>query len=47
MLLMATPAARVVLSAVSYARRRDWVFVALTLIVLLQLLASVFVAFQP
>ena len=46
MLLMATPAARVVLSAVSYARRRDWGFVVLTLIVLLQLLASVFVAFQ-
>ena len=45
-LLMATPAARVVLSAVSYARRRDWVFVVLTLIVLLQLLASVIIAFQ-
>ena len=45
-LLMATPAARVVLSAISYLRRRDWVFATLTLIVLLQLLASVFVAFR-
>ena len=45
-LLMATPPARVVLSAVSYARRHDWRFVVLTLVVFLQLLASVFVAFQ-
>jgi uncharacterized membrane protein len=45
-LLMATPVARVMLSAVSYARRRDWLFVALTLIVFLQLLASVLIAFQ-
>ena len=45
-LLMATPVARVVASAVSYARRRDWVFVVLTLIVFLQLVASVIVAFQ-
>jgi uncharacterized membrane protein len=45
-LLMATPVARVVLSAISYALRRDWVFVALTLVVFLQLVASVIVAFQ-
>jgi uncharacterized membrane protein len=45
-LLMATPAARVVLSAVSYLRRRDWLFATLTLIVLLQLLASVIVALR-
>ena len=45
-LLMATPAARVVLSAVSYARRRDWRFVVLTLIVFLQLVASVIIAFR-
>jgi uncharacterized membrane protein len=45
-LLMATPAARVVLSAVSYARRRDWLFVSLTLIVFLELAASVVVAFR-
>ena len=46
LLLMATPAARVVLSAVSYARRRDWVFAALTLVVLLELVATVLVAFH-
>jgi uncharacterized membrane protein len=45
-LLMATPAARVALSAVSYARRRDWRFVVLTLIVFLQLVASVIIAFR-
>ncbi len=45
-LLMATPAARVVLSSISYFRRRDWLFAALTLIVALQLLASVIVAFR-
>jgi uncharacterized membrane protein len=45
-LLMATPVARVVASAISYARRRDWLFAILTLIVFLQLAASVIVAFQ-
>ena len=45
-LLMATPTARVVVSAASYARRRDWLFVVLTLVVFLQLVASVIVAFQ-
>jgi uncharacterized membrane protein len=45
-LLMATPPARVVVSAVVYARRRDWVFVCLTLVVLVELMASVVLAFQ-
>ena len=45
-LLMATPIARVLLSAFTYLRRRDWLFAALTLIVFLQLVASVIVAFQ-
>jgi uncharacterized membrane protein len=46
LLLMATPAARVILSAFTYLRRRDWVFAILTLVVLLELVASVFVAFK-
>jgi uncharacterized membrane protein len=46
LLLMATPAARVILSAVTYLRRRDWAFAILTLVVLLELVASVFVAFR-
>jgi uncharacterized membrane protein len=46
LLLMATPAARVVLSAFTYLRRRDWLFAALTLVVVLELLASVFVAIK-
>jgi uncharacterized membrane protein len=43
-LLMATPAARVVVSVVDYARERDWVFVTLTVIVLCELLLSVLTA---
>jgi len=43
--LLATPAARVVISVVEYVRERDWLFVALTLIVLLTLAGSVAVAF--
>jgi len=38
--LLATPAARVVVSAITYARERDWLFVALTLTVLAELIAS-------
>jgi len=38
------PAARVVVSSVAYARRRDWTFMLLTLIVLGELLASLVVA---
>ena len=43
--LLATPATRVAISVVEYARERDWLFVALTLIVLLTLAGSVLVAF--
>ena len=44
-ILLATPAARVVISVVEYVRERDWLFVSLTLIVLLTLAGSVVVAF--
>ena len=43
-LLIATPAARVVLSLVEYLSARDWFFVAATTIVLLELLAGVIAA---
>jgi uncharacterized membrane protein len=46
LLLMATPPARVVLSAFTYLRRRDWVFAVLTLVVLLELVASIVVALK-
>jgi uncharacterized membrane protein len=39
-ILIATPPARVVLSVVEYARERDWRFVALSAIVLLELMAG-------
>ncbi len=44
-ILLATPTARVVVSVVEYARERDWLFVALTLTVLLALVGSVVLAF--
>jgi uncharacterized membrane protein len=44
LLLMATPIARVAVSAFTYACRRDWLFAALTGIVLLELFASVVAA---
>lgn len=44
-ILLATPAARVVVSVAEYARERDWLFVALTLTVLLALVGSVVLAF--
>jgi len=44
-ILLATPAARVIVSVVGYVRERDWLFVALTLAVLLALAASVGAAF--
>lgn len=44
-ILFATPTARVVISIVEYFRERDWLFVALTSIVLLTLAGSVVVAF--
>ena len=39
-ILLATPVARVVVSIVEYVRERDWRFATLTIIVLLELLAS-------
>jgi uncharacterized membrane protein len=42
--LLATPAARVVVSTINYARERDWLFVVLTLTVLAELIASTIVA---
>ena len=38
--LLMTPATRVVVSMVEYARERDWLFVVMTAIVLLELLGS-------
>ena len=38
--LLATPVARVLVSIAEYAGERDWTFVALTTIVLVELLAS-------
>ena len=43
-ILMATPVGRVVISVVEYTLERDWFFVVMTSIVLLELLASVFAA---
>jgi uncharacterized membrane protein len=43
-ILMATPVGRVVISVAEYARERDWTFVVLTGIVLLELAAGVFQA---
>ena len=45
-LLLATPVARVGVSTVGYASRRDWVFVVLTLVVFAELLASVAALFR-
>ena len=44
-ILLATPAARVMISVAEYVRERDWLFVALTLTVLLTLALSVVAAF--
>jgi uncharacterized membrane protein len=44
-ILLATPAARVVISVAEYVRERDWMFVVLTLIVFLTLAGSVVAAF--
>ena len=43
--LMATPAARVVVSVIEYVRERDWLFVVLTVVVLLALAGSVAAAY--
>ena len=46
LVLIATPVARVVMSAVAYIRRRDWTFALLTLIVLGELVASIVAAIR-
>jgi len=43
--LLATPAARVVVSIIEYVRERDWLFVVLTLVVLAALGGSVVAAY--
>jgi uncharacterized membrane protein len=40
LILLCTPAARVVISTIEYVSERDWGFAALTAIVLLELMAS-------
>jgi uncharacterized membrane protein len=45
-LLMATPAARVFVSVLTYLYRRDWLFGVLTMVVFLELVASVIAAFR-
>ena len=44
MILMATPATRVAASVIEYTVERDWLFVWLTTIVLLEIIASVVAA---
>lgn len=44
--LLATPVARVGVSTVGYASRRDWLFVTLTLVVFVELLASIVAVFR-
>jgi len=44
--LLATPVARVIVSTVEYAQQRDWTFTALTLIVLIELMAGALVALR-
>ena len=44
-ILLATPAARVVVSVIEYVRERDWKFVVLTLVVLAALGGSVLAAY--
>ena len=44
--LMATPVGRVIISVIEYAFERDWVFVLLTTIVLLELVGSLLAALR-
>jgi uncharacterized membrane protein len=44
LVLLCTPAARVVISTIEYVSQRDWPFATLTAIVLLELLGSVVAA---
>jgi uncharacterized membrane protein len=39
--LLATPVARVIVSTIEYVAERDWIFAALTLAVLVELMVSV------
>jgi uncharacterized membrane protein len=44
LILIGTPLARVAVSSLAYARRREWMFMVLTLIVLAELVASIVAA---
>ena len=46
LMLMATPAARIAIAAIVYARQREWLFVGLTLLVIVELAASVLLALR-
>jgi uncharacterized membrane protein len=46
LLLIATPVARVVFSVVAFTRQRDWTYVALTAVVLVILLFSLFYGYE-
>lgn len=46
LMLMATPAARIAIAAVMYARQREWLFAGLTLVVIAELVASVLAALK-
>ena len=46
LILMATPAARIAITAVVYTRQREWLFAALTLLVIVELAASVLLAYR-
>ena len=46
LILMATPAARIAITAVVYTRQREWVFAGLALVVIAELLASVLAALR-
>ena len=45
-MLIATPFARVAVSTILYAVRRDWTFLLLTLVVLGELIAGIVAAFR-
>ena len=44
LLLMATPAVRIAIAAAIYTRHREWLFATLTVVVIVELIASVFAA---
>jgi uncharacterized membrane protein len=45
-ILMATPVLRVIVSIVEYVKMRDWFFVVATIVVLLELSVTMFVALK-